>query len=246
MIIEVHSTYIKDLLDRERAFPETIRRVGNSKLLLLRELENYTDEERAVSQAISLDIRGEYGYFLNPQNVIISADNESLIEWYGNLFYIVVNYTKKKTYLQYLASNKEEDLHRILEMSLKEWEDALLSWKSEYLHSLGFLEFESNALSHFFGILIMSKNIFAGNDLRPNEIRDAIGQCADRYGVTRRHLYEDCKKATGLHDTQDVFSWIIDLFHRKPRKYDEYVMDHIYKLDRRFTEAAYEYLDIEL
>lgn len=246
MDIEVSSELLTELLDRQRASDDTYLRIGNRKLLLLYILDDYTDVERAVAKAISLDIRGSYGYFLNRNNAFSSSTGDKVLEWSGNMFSIVVNFTKEKTYLQYLESDDEEELNRSFEMPLAEWEDALLKWKSAYLKELGFLEFNSEALSHFLGILIMSQNIMEHSWLYHSNIQTAIGQCVERYGVSWQRLYNDCRYVTGMYNLSEVFTWIENLLSgESPRKNDEFVMSHIEEIDDRFRVVAEEFLSIE-
>ena len=214
-----------------------------NRYLFLYDDDSYSQPERAVVEAISLDIRGDYNWFLKNNK---TESNESLV-WTGDLYEIEVCNTHKIVYLRYLETNNEKLINEAFSVSLEEWNDALSKWRKMYLKTLGFLEFNSEELNHFFGVLILAQDslydeldIILDNSIVSNSIR----KCADRYGINSKIVFQDCRRVTGLHNINDVYSWIADFVSGNENKYDIFVKEHISSYNEDFTSSVKAYLDL--
>lgn len=210
-------------------------------ILLNDDVDN--EEYKAVAQAISLDIRGDFGFFLNRNAYEIEKydryrrfdeyigyggyEEDEEYEWVGNLFRINVNTRLGIVRIEEILD--EEGI--VYNVDYKEWEEALLDWKEFYLHELGFLDFDSIALSHMMGVLILTYDQMDGRYLISEMVTEAIKQCAKRYGVKESVIYRDCKKVTGLYSIEDFYSWVIEIFENghiyKGGYLNEFILSHI-------------------
>lgn len=175
------------------------------------------DKDRVVAQAISLDIRGDFGFFLHRP---IDETNDGIeYEWTGNLFHIMVN--TKEHVVKIIDLTDEED--HVYVVDLNQWQEALLDWKQFYLETLGFLEFKSVALSHMMGVLILTYDQMDGNCCSYEMLIEAINKCSKRYGINTSVIYRDCRKVTGLYDIRLFYYWargVLDNKHRYDFSYD--------------------------
>jgi len=174
-------------------------------------LNDNVDKEshKVVAQAISLDIRGDFGFFLNRE--VYENNAEDKYEWTGNLFHINID-TESKTVCIEEIIDEEKSIYRI---DLKEWEEALVDWKNFYLEQLGFLGFKSKALSHMMGVLILAYDQMDGEYWSDEIFVEAIKKCAKRYGIKKSVIYRDCKKVTGLYSIKDFYRWATKLFQTR-------------------------------
>ena len=179
---------------------------------------------RVAGRAISLDIRGEYGFFLNR-----NYHEDPELEWKGNLFHIIISGKSKRVILVELTGtdNERGDITNTYTIALDEWNEALLDWKEFYLRELGFKQFEAEELNHVMGVLLLTYDQMDENtsvqadkmdntkkemkifdsDLHIEKVRKAVKRCSERYGISSNTIYNDCKRATGLYDFQDFSLW---------------------------------------
>lgn len=164
-----------------------------------------------VAQAISLDIRGNYGDILS---ALDDKTNDGRVKWSGNLFCIIID---KGTNIVKIIDLMNEDKEYITDFS--EWNEALLDWKDYYLNELGFLAYDSKALSHMLGVVLLTfdqinehiiSEYIISEGVGKEMITEAVKKCAKRYGVNPSAIYQDCRKVTGV--TFSVFSlWLAEL-----------------------------------
>lgn len=173
------------------------------------------DYARIVAQAISLDIRGDFGFFLNKQIDETEMCTEMEYEWTGNLFHIIVNTKEQLVKIEDITDEEGN----VYDIDLEQWQEALSDWKNFYLKELGFLAFSSMALSHMMGVLILTYDQMDGNSCSFEMVIEAIKKCADRYGVNKSVIYRDCKKVTGVYDIRLFYYWVIDIFEKRIRNY---------------------------
>ncbi len=177
------------------------------------------DNGKIVAQAISLDIRGDFGFFLNK----LKSNNESAYEWTGDLFKInVIPYEGKVRIVDIT-----DEVENVYIVTLNDWIEALLDWKKFYLKTLGFLEFNSVSLSHMFGVLILAYDQMYNEDCSYEMLIEAIKKCSKRYGVNKSVIYRDCKKVSGVKNIKDFYNWAIDLFRYRDR--DINLHEHVLK-----------------
>ena len=173
---------------------------------------NNKDELRnIVAQAISLDIRGNYGDILGSLNDNI---NESQVKWSGNLFKIIIDKFENTVKIIDLINENEEYM-----ISFSEWNEALVDWKEYYLNELGFLSYSHKALSHVLGVALLTfdqinDSIISTCSIYQKQgteiVREAIKKSGKRYGIKHQVIYRDCKKVTGVPFF--VFSsWLLEL-----------------------------------
>ena len=179
--------------------------------ILLDDKDIDDENARIAAQAISLDIRGDFGFFLN--RVKYKWDNNRDYEWTGNLFNIMVKPNEEKVII---VDNTEEDEHGYI-IELNEWQEALLDWKKFYLDALGFLKFKSKALSHMFGVLLLTYDQIGENCCSDEMIIEAIKMCSRRYGISCSVIYRDCVKVTGVQGIRAFYDWVIGLFVNENR-----------------------------
>ncbi|WP_314820811.1 hypothetical protein [Stomatobaculum longum] len=216
-----------------------------------------SEEARAVARTISLDIRGDYGFFLNR-----NYHDDPEFEWKGNLFRIIIPGKSQQVILVELTGtdNEEGDITNTYTIALDEWNEALLDWKDFYLRELGFKQFEAEELNHVMGVLLLTYDQMDENtsiqadkmdntkkemkifdsDLHIEKVRKAVQRCSERYGISSNTIYNDCKRATGLYDIQDFSLWtaiILGVFDGRPlslcprlRKLFDWCKCHIYYL----------------
>lgn len=228
---------------------DNVRGTSGEQIYILLDDAVDNEEYKVVAQAISLDIRGDFGFFLNRNAYEIERydryrrNNEYIryveyeeyeeyeekeeYEWVGNLFRINVNTRLGIVQIEEIADEEGN----VYSVAYKEWEEALLDWKEFYLHELGFLDFESIALSHMMGVLIMTYDQMDGRYLANEMVTEAIKQCAKRYGVKASVIYRDCKKVTGVYSIEDFYSWVIEMFENghvfRGGYLNEYILNHI-------------------
>ena len=218
-------------------------RTINSKFIVLDDLPDYTDEERAIVEAISFDIRGSYGIFLNKDN--------QCFEWEGNLFNIKVNKPNELVSIRYLDAEDDNIISQEYSVSFDDWVKAIKYWKRFYLKELGFREFDSKELSHFLGILILAHVSYLSTHAKISIERmmsSSIKNCAERYGVSEKTLYRECRRVTGLYDIQEVYDWVSDLFWNRvdTNINNEFVKRHLNHIDDGFSSKVNKYLGIKL
>lgn len=180
------------------------------------------DNYKIVAQAISLDIRGDFGFFLNRKIV-----ETEMYEWKGNLFHIYVN--TENSYVKIIDITDEVYNQTAYIVELEEWKEALTDWKIFYLQKLGFMEFESKALSHMIGVLILTYDQIDEYVCSDEMVIEAIKKCSERYGVNTSVIYRDCRKVAGVYYIEQFYNWVIELFERKTEKsvLSEFVLDNI-------------------
>lgn len=195
---------------------------------------------RILAQAISLDIRGEFGLFINN-----STECDSFYyEWTGNMFNIIVNKNQKVVVISDLTD--EENKEYVVDFD--EWQEALLDWKQFYLETLGFLEFKSKSLCHMMGVLILTFDQMSNDIFSSEMITESIKKCAERYGVNKSVIYRDCRKVTGLYNISDFCLWTKGLLLNKLYlcKFSDFAFYNIDKQNDHFRVAIKKYLNIEL
>lgn len=173
-----------------------------------------TLEEQIVSQAISLDIRGNYGVFINRINPNFpirfarkKRDFQKAIIWKGNIFSV-----KQDVKNVCITNLLDEEAREQITIPLPEWIDALQDWKEFYLTELGFKEFTSKQLSHVLGILIMTKDQMENSeDFAEEYVRQAISDCSERYGLAKSTLYTECKRVIDVNTILDFYDWARDV-----------------------------------
>lgn len=184
---------------------ENIESVIQQRYIFLRANEN--DEiSNIVAEAISLDIRGDYGDILS---ALDDRTNEGRVKWSGNLFCIIID--KVRNIVRIIDLMNEDKEYSI---DFSEWDEALLDWKDFYLSELGFLAYESKALSHMLGVALLTfdqlNEKFIDEKIAVEMVTEAVKKCAKRYGVKNSVIYRDCNKVTGV--TFGVFSlWLTRL-----------------------------------
>jgi hypothetical protein len=191
--------------------------------------ENKNDElSSIVAQAISLDIRGNYGDILN---VLEEGINEGKIKWSGNHFQIIIDKSKNNVKIIDLVADELKEYN----LDFLEWNEALLDWKKYYLQELGFLSFDSKALSHMFGVALLTFDQINEEkieyEIGREMVTEAVKKCEKRYGVKASVIYRDCKKVTGVYDFSDFSYWVYNLLSfRKSNKVNfEYIMNNLIK-----------------
>ncbi len=170
-------------------------------------------DEQILAQVISLDIRGDYGFFLKRDMRIDE------VIWQGNAFEIKVNYSNKDVFITDLF-----DDDRQYNVSYNEWESALNDWKKEYLKRLGFLEFSSVSLNHMLSVLLLANELLEPKCSYYEEVfAEAIKRSAERYGVSKSVIYRDCRKMVGGKSISRFYEWaawiLIDNLKKKNFKF---------------------------
>lgn len=174
------------------------------------ENENY----KILAQVISLDIRGNYGLFINKRDAIK--------EWTGNLFKIIVSESKVR------MIDISEDEEYVVDKC--EWEEALEDWKSFYLSELGFLAYSQMALNHMFGVLLLTYDQMGDNICEKEMIIEAIKRSALRYGISVPTIYRDCKKVTYMISIDGFYRWVKELLEANFNRYnnEDYKKNPVY------------------
>ena len=152
---------------------ENIENVIKQPYIFLRANEN--DEiSNIVAEAISLDIRGNYGDILS---ALDDRTNEGRVKWSGNLFYIIID--KGRNIVKIIDLMNEDKEYSI---DFSEWDEALLDWKDFYLSELGFLAYESKALSHMLGVALLTfdqlNEKFIDDKIAVELVTEAVKKCA--------------------------------------------------------------------
>lgn len=197
----------------------------NNQVYILLDDNVDNDNYRIAAQAISLDIRGDFGFFINRD--LNEKNTCEEYEWSGNLFHIIIN-TKENIVNIVDITDEENNIYFI---DLEQWQEALLDWKDFYLTELGFLQFESMALNHMVGVLILTYDQMSQNYCSNEMLVEAIKKCSERYGVAPSVIYRDCKKVTGVYDIERFYDWVCDILEKRNKDYilNEYIVQSIYR-----------------
>lgn len=164
-----------------------------------------------VAQAISLDIRGNYGDLLN---VLDDNINNEILTWSGNLFLINIDKVESKVQIKYLIDEDEEYI-----IDFSEWNEALLDWKDYYLNELGFLAYKDKSLSHMLGVALLTFDQINDEIINTYHIydntcldivREAVQKCGKRYGAKDLEIIYDCETITGVSFSNFSY-WLVDL-----------------------------------
>lgn len=199
-----------------------------TKLILLE--EGTTIQEIIVAQAISLDIRGNFGDFLNQQNLYNYI-------WIGNQFEIEIH--EENVFITKFVLDDFVPIR----ISLVDWLEALHDWKVFYLKELGFKEFKSEAMNHLFGVLLLTDDkISNSRELEIEMIRISIKECAQRFGIAISTIYRDCKKIIAVNSISDFYQWVSDIFNGRQNSYTYNLLHKEYNA----TEVFKRYLDIAI
>ena len=151
-----------------------------------------TEKYKALSDVISVDLRGNYGMVLSGISKVRDKKNElEKYYWKGNLFNITVEVNQ--TIIENLF-NEEFKIYFLTD----EFTDILEQWKNEYLKEMGFLKFEkSKTLSHIYAILLLAYYMRGDANIEDSyndSIKYAINSCAHRYGISKSTLYSQCTR----------------------------------------------------
>lgn len=219
------------------------------KLLLLKYDTDAFIEEEIVAQAISLDIRGNYGDFLNREPTLKKQDeyNEEnernkIFIWSGNLFNIQINYVNSYVNISELLGDRDGDR---VEVRIDEWNEALEGWKSLYLKEMGLLEFKFKQLSHFLGVLLLTYDkMLSPSDFCKKMVMESMKQCSNRYGIRIQTLYSECKNVLGVPVIQDFYDWLEGFFAGIPSELSEN-LKYKYR-DEDIEIVFYKYFSVEL
>ncbi len=181
-----------------------------NKVILFKENDNSSDDDKIGAQAIFLDIRGNYGRFLKEMNIAIQNEYEEFV-WSGNLFLIGV---KHKDNIIIFEDNTEDE-QRKYTLKLDEWLEALEDWKEFYIQQMGFNEFpESKELSHMFGVLLLVYDKIKKDEtfIERKVFSISIEQCAERYQITIPTIYEECKRCIKANTIDEFYFFVNKLF----------------------------------
>lgn len=200
---------------------------------------------KAMAQAISLDIRGDYDFFLSRSKEKTEQTENTEYEWQGNLYKIKVNNLLGTVSISYLLSEGKEELVT----KLVEWNEALLDWKEFYLSELGFKVSTSEAFNHMFGVLILAHDLLSDKCVDNEIISEAIKRCSRRFGVNSSVIYRDCRKVTGLYSIELFFHWVNGLLGTGEvtrRTLYEFVNENIYNImkEEDFDSALRKYIGV--
>lgn len=189
-------------------------------------------EYTLIAQAISLDIRGNYGDILSGIAQVRKFP-QSEYEWVGNCFRIRINKEIVKVEDLLYEINEEEQISEIdkenitdeesepiCEIGLKEFEEVVNKWKDTYLEIMGFNRFNIKGLSHLYGVLLLvyDKVNETNPSLSNEQIRYSIWQASKRYGKNMYTLYNQCKQVLGFERMNQFYDWCRKVF--VDRKYD--------------------------
>jgi len=207
--------------------------------VVLLDINADSDEKRVLAQVISLDIRGDFGHFLIDQGRPDKKVKQNTTIWRGSIFEVKINHIKKMVTIHNYTGEDTD-----ISVSLSDWIEALTDWKEFYLTELGFQSFNSVALNHLFGVILLGADLLGvnnsnheldttGND---EELIEAIKMCADRFGVPVSDIYRDCKSVTGLYHIKDFYKWAYDLIaeRNEAEPLCEFVMQRIDQLEPSF------------
>ena len=195
------------------------------------------DVAKAIARAIALDIRGDYGFFLNRSD---ERDEKTEYEWQGNQYRIKVNHESGIVNIVNILDEEEREFST----KLHEWYEALQDWKGFYLSELGFRVSRYEAFNHMFGVLILAYDLIGDSSIyndnrgyKEEVLNEAIKKCADRFGVKESTVYRDCRNVTGLYSISDFYKWTIRLFRKRKCEYeheyeygltlDKFVQEHL-------------------
>lgn len=175
--------------------------------------DNYA--EQVVASAISLDVRGNYGVFLNRDFSIRQQPGEAEpFEWNGNIYSITVN--------DGVVSFDEFDVESYgdnnIQMPLHEWIEALEDWKDFYLKELGFIISDDDAINHLMGVLLLTDDHIYGDKCEDYMVKVAIREASERFGVNEKTLLWECKRLVGVFSAEQFYDWVCALL--SPEKLD--------------------------
>lgn len=137
-----------------------------------------SDEEVVIAAAITLDIRGNYSFFL---------ENKKEYQWTGDLFEIIVSEENVTLTPNYFDS--EESVSYTIQ--IKDWKDALNLWKENYLKEMMCSEyFSDDYMKYILGtfILVWDK-ITDSREILNELVEESMKECAYRYGVSLSEIY---------------------------------------------------------
>ena len=202
------------------------------------------ESAKIMARAISLDIRGEYNFFLDRD---FSNTEQLQYEWQGNLYNIRCN-GRKGTVRILNPLDENEDGYLI---PLDDWNEALQDWKEYYLSELGFKVSERESLNHLFGFLILAYDLWDGDDIGSEIFTEAIKKCASRYGVNSSVIYRDCRKVSGVYCIEDFFVWCAHIFDKKvliDTELDQFVKRKIFAVisEEEFEKCLNNHIGISL
>ena len=198
-----------------------------------------SDDEKIVAQAISLDIRGDFGFFLNKQ-----SDKRNICdryEWIGNLFHITVDNNKGIVKLVDITDEENEEYL----IKIQEWQEALEDWKEFYLIELGFLPFKSMAINHMLGVLILTYDQMDQKYCSNEMLIEAIKKCSKRYGISKSVIYRDCKKVIGVTTIEQFYNWACEVLENKSIIFKHNIFKYI-KPNEDIQAYMLKYLGIKL
>lgn len=209
--------------------------------------DNSDDEVRnIVSQVISLDIRGDYSFFLDPHK---NKEDIYLYEWSGNMFHVIVCTETNNVSIVYLLGEDQ----RVFNVDYDGWIEALRDWKEFYLNELGFKYFSKEALNHMFGVLILAFDLMDSYEWNKDLFIEAMKKCANRFGVKVQTIYADCKRVTGVERIEMFYRWAYLLMGDEEIEwYDPMTNGIMNKIDEvagghsRFTDALRKYIGIQI
>ena len=250
MNVNCYNLDIREYLQNSRVEYREI----DSNYLFIDVSDIHDETQLMMAYAISLDVRGHYGFFLN-RGLFKELSDERKYEWAGDLFHITVDKDLHEVELLYFGD--EED--RTYTIELSEWEETLNSWKEQYLNRMRFKMFKKAAYNHLWGVIMLAYDssfdipVHEGEQ-RPfyEEVLDAsLWRCASRFGVKVSTIKRSIRSITGMYYIGDIYLWLYELFTEKKeyRWHDEFIKEHLmlfhddYSL---FEKSLKEYFNVEL
>lgn len=244
MNVNCYNLDIREYLQNSRVEYREI----DSNYLFIDVSDIHDETQLMMAYAISLDIRGDYGVFLN-RRLDKKTSDEHKYEWSGNLFHITVDLDQQWVELRYLGD--EDD--RVYTVDLFEWEQTLKSWKKQYLDRMGFIKFKTAAFNHFWGVIMLAyDSSFDKEEFDRSEILEyAIKRCASRFGVRESTIKRDCRSITGMYNIGEIYLWLYELFTEKKedRFHDEFIKEHLMSFHDDYTlfeKSLEKYFNVEL
>lgn len=159
--------------------------------------------------------------------IINEQDKLEVYFWRGNLFLITIYY--KETKIENLF-NKESQLL----IPTVDFKDVLEKWKDEYLREMGFIKFaKSKTLSHIYSILLLAyymRGNANGKDTYVDSIKYAIEKCADRYGILKSTLYNQCTRELGIEGISKFYE-LSDEYLRMRKGGIVNILEEIFEVD---------------
>lgn len=178
-------------------------------------LTSEDDIYEVAAEAITLDIRGNYGSHIAEIEDFINSNDEDYI-WSGNSYNVSIKKNKDCGTIVIIEDQYSESR---CEMEISEWLEALNDWKEFYLSKMGFKKFEfSIGLSHLYSvILLVYDKICIEDTYIPIDIYTySLSQCAERYGIKVQTLYAQCCKEAGVYSIHEFYYYVsIFILHKK-------------------------------